>query len=174
MRRRDAGGRGDRRQRHAGFVQDGGVHEDDVGHRHERGDAGQDLGLPVGAELLELEVMFEALFQHRAGFHLHGGFEKLRIAAGSGGHLQADRRAIHRHRHGDGGDAQRGPGRVHARVARGFESERRRTGGGGRQHRRIFGEEGGHDAPHVVDGVERLFILSARDGQARAGRGRPA
>ncbi len=47
--RAEAGGGGDGGERHAGLGEDGRVHEDDVGHRDEGGEAGEDLGAPVGA-----------------------------------------------------------------------------------------------------------------------------
>ena len=60
--RRGGGERGDPRR--AGFgcrAERGGqqtrVHEDDVRHRHERDDAGEDLGAEVRAALLELEEL---------------------------------------------------------------------------------------------------------------------
>ena len=46
-------------QRHARLVQDGRVDEDDVRHRHEGGEAGQDFGLPIGAKRLEFEVSLQ-------------------------------------------------------------------------------------------------------------------
>ena len=61
--RRDARGRRHRRQRHAGLMQDGGVDEDDVRHRHEGGEPGQNFGLPGGAEFLELEVVLQTMTQ---------------------------------------------------------------------------------------------------------------
>ena len=56
-----AGGGGDGGERHAGFGEDGRVHEDDVGHRDEGGEASEDLGAPVGAEAGEAEVVFESV-----------------------------------------------------------------------------------------------------------------
>ena len=45
---------------HAGFLKDGGVHEDDVRHRDEGRESGQNFGAPVGAERVEFEIAFEA------------------------------------------------------------------------------------------------------------------
>jgi hypothetical protein len=56
---REAGGGGDGGQGHAGSREDGRVDQDDVGHGQERGDAGQDLGAPVGAQAGEFKVGFE-------------------------------------------------------------------------------------------------------------------
>ena len=67
-RRGKTGRRRNRRQRHAGLMQNGRIHEDDVRHRHKGGEPGQYLGLPVGVEPLELEVALQA----RA--HRHGLF----------------------------------------------------------------------------------------------------
>ena len=58
--RAEAGGGGDGGKRHAGFAEDGRVHEDDVGHRDEGGETGENLGLPVCAESCKAEVAFEA------------------------------------------------------------------------------------------------------------------
>ena len=52
----EAGGGGDGGEGHAGFGEDGWVDEDDVGHRDEGGEAGEDLGAPVGAVGGEAEV----------------------------------------------------------------------------------------------------------------------
>ena len=41
--------------------EDGGIHEDDVGHRDEGGEAGEDFGAPVGAEPLEFEVPLQPI-----------------------------------------------------------------------------------------------------------------
>lgn len=59
--RTEAGGGGDCGEGHAGFGEDGRVHEDDVGHRDEGGEAGEDLGAPVGLEAAEAEVVFESM-----------------------------------------------------------------------------------------------------------------
>ena len=59
--RAEAGGGGDGGEGHAGFGEDGRVHEDDVGHRDERGEACEDLGTPVGSEAGEAEVVFESM-----------------------------------------------------------------------------------------------------------------
>ena len=59
--RAEAGGGGDGGEGHAGFGEDGRVHEDDVGHRDEGGEACEDLGAPVGAEAREAEVAFESM-----------------------------------------------------------------------------------------------------------------
>jgi hypothetical protein len=58
-RRRDAGGRRHRRQRHARFVQDLGIHQHDVSHGDEGRQARQDFRFPIRAEPLELEVSFQ-------------------------------------------------------------------------------------------------------------------
>jgi hypothetical protein len=55
----EAGGRGDGGEGHAGFGEDGRVDEDDVGHRDEGGEAGEDLGAPVGGVVGEAEVVLE-------------------------------------------------------------------------------------------------------------------
>ena len=55
----EAGGDGDRGERHAGLGEDGGVHEDDVGHRDEGGEAGEEFGAPGGVVVGEVEVGFE-------------------------------------------------------------------------------------------------------------------
>ena len=53
-------------RRHTGFVQDGGVDEDDVRHRDEGGETREGLGSPGGgAVLVEFEVVFEAGFERR-------------------------------------------------------------------------------------------------------------
>ena len=57
--RAEAGGGGDGGEGHAGFGEDGRVHEDDVGHRDEGGEAGEDLGAPVGGVGREAEVVLE-------------------------------------------------------------------------------------------------------------------
>jgi hypothetical protein len=56
----EAGAGGDGRERHAGLGQDRGVHEDDVGHRDEGGEAGEELDAPGGLVLGETEVRFES------------------------------------------------------------------------------------------------------------------
>ena len=56
----EAGGGGDGSDGHSCLREDGGVHEDDVGHRDEGGEAGEDFGAPVSAVCGELEVAFEA------------------------------------------------------------------------------------------------------------------
>ena len=53
---------------HPRLMQDGWIHEDDVRHRDEGGEAGQNLGAPVRAELLEFEVPLEAP-ESRSGGH---------------------------------------------------------------------------------------------------------
>ena len=58
--RAEAGGGGDGGEGHAGFGEDGRVDEDDVGHRDEGGEAGEDLGAPVGGVGGEAEVVLEA------------------------------------------------------------------------------------------------------------------
>ena len=59
-RRRDAGGRRHRRQRHTGFVQDLRIHQDDVSHGDEGGEARQNFRFPIRAEALKFEVSFQA------------------------------------------------------------------------------------------------------------------
>ncbi len=58
--RAEAGGGGDGGEGHAGFTEDGWVDEDDVGHRDEGGEAGEDLGAPVGGVVGEAEVVLQA------------------------------------------------------------------------------------------------------------------
>ena len=55
----ETGGGGDGSDRHSSLREDGGVHEDDVGHRDEGGEAGEDLGAPVGVQVSKSEVGFE-------------------------------------------------------------------------------------------------------------------
>ena len=55
----EAGGGGDGGERHSGLAEDGRVHEDDVGHRDEGGEPGEDLGAPVGAKVGKAEVSFQ-------------------------------------------------------------------------------------------------------------------
>jgi hypothetical protein len=56
----EAGGGGDGGEGHAGLGEDGWVDEDDVRHRDEGGEAGEDLGAPRGVVGGEAEVLFEA------------------------------------------------------------------------------------------------------------------
>ena len=58
--RAEAGGGGDGGEGHSGLAKDGRIHEDDVGHRDEGGEAGEDLGAPVGGVGGEAEVVLEA------------------------------------------------------------------------------------------------------------------
>ena len=55
----EAGGGGHGGQRHARLMEDRRVDEDDIRHRHERGESGQDFGLPIGAKRLEFEVSLQ-------------------------------------------------------------------------------------------------------------------
>ncbi len=74
--RAEAGGGGDGGDGHAGLAEDGRVHEDDVGHRDEGGEAGEDLGAPVGAVGGEAEELVEVSLW--AGAHESvGSLEKL-------------------------------------------------------------------------------------------------
>jgi len=57
----EAGGGGDGGEGHAGFREDGWIDEDDVGHRDEGGEAGEDFGAPVGGVGGESEVLGESL-----------------------------------------------------------------------------------------------------------------
>lgn len=57
----EAGGGGDGGQRHSGLRQDGWINEDDVSHRDEGGDAGENLSAPVGSVLVEAEVVLQAM-----------------------------------------------------------------------------------------------------------------
>jgi hypothetical protein len=59
--RTETGGGGNCRERHAGFGEDGWIDEDDVGHRDEGGEAGEDFGAPVGGVSVEAEVMLYAV-----------------------------------------------------------------------------------------------------------------
>jgi len=58
--RTEAGGGGDGGEGHAGFAEKRGIHEDDVGHRDEGGEAGEDFGAPVGGVYGEAEVVLQA------------------------------------------------------------------------------------------------------------------
>ncbi len=58
--RTEAGGGGDCGEGHACFAEEGRVHEDDVGHRDEGGEAGEDFGAPVGGVCGEAEVVLQA------------------------------------------------------------------------------------------------------------------
>ncbi len=51
-------------QRNSGGGEDGRIDQDDVGHGEERGDAGENLGAPVGSQMGEFEIAFEML-EHR-------------------------------------------------------------------------------------------------------------
>ena len=83
---RKAGGGGHRGQRHAGLVQDRRVDEDDVRHRHERGEAGQDFGPPIGAKRLEFEVPLQPETQgHHAILSGAGNLALHRDFGGSSG-----------------------------------------------------------------------------------------
>ena len=62
--RGEAGGGGDGGEGHAGRRKDGRIDEHDVGHGEERGDAGEDLGAPVGSQMGKFKVGFQAL-EHR-------------------------------------------------------------------------------------------------------------
>jgi hypothetical protein len=57
--RAEAGCGSDCGEWHAGFGEDGWIDEDDVGHRDEGGEAGEDLGAPVGGVSGEAEVVLE-------------------------------------------------------------------------------------------------------------------
>ncbi len=61
--RAEAGGDCDGGDGHSGFVKDGGVHEDDVGHRDECREAGQYLSAQGCVVRGEAEVVFQ-LFPH--------------------------------------------------------------------------------------------------------------
>jgi len=61
---RQAGGGGDRCKGHAGGREDGRVDQDNVSHGQEGGDAGQDLGTPVGPQASEFKIGFN-LLEHR-------------------------------------------------------------------------------------------------------------
>ena len=56
---RQAGGDEHRAVVHAGLGEDARVDEEDVGHRQEGGDAGQDLGAQRGVVRLELKQLFQ-------------------------------------------------------------------------------------------------------------------
>ena len=55
----ETGGGRDGCERHAGFREDGRVDEDDVGHRDEGGEPGENFGAPVGSVGGEAEVVLE-------------------------------------------------------------------------------------------------------------------
>ena len=57
--RGEAGGRRDRRDRHAGLAQDRRIDQHDIGHGQEGGDAREDLGAQGAAARAELEAPFE-------------------------------------------------------------------------------------------------------------------
>ena len=57
--RAEAGGGGDGGEGHSSFREDSRVNEDDVGHRDEGGESGEDLGAPVGVVGGEAEVVLE-------------------------------------------------------------------------------------------------------------------
>ncbi len=58
--RAETGGGGDGGEGHAGFAEERGIHEDDVRHRDEGGEAGEDFGAPVGGVCGEAEVVLQA------------------------------------------------------------------------------------------------------------------
>ncbi len=60
-RRGEAGGGGDGGQRNARGGENGGIDQHDVGHREEGGDAGKNLGAPVGSQMCEFKIAFEIL-----------------------------------------------------------------------------------------------------------------
>ena len=68
---REAGGRSHGSQRHPGGGQNRRVDEHDVGHGQKGGDAGQNLGAPVGAEAREFKVAFESLEHIRVSLGDH-------------------------------------------------------------------------------------------------------
>src|SRR5687768_12054926 len=53
-------------ERHARFGENGRVHEDDVCHRHEGREPGENLRTPIGAESLEFEVLLQTPLQTAA------------------------------------------------------------------------------------------------------------
>jgi hypothetical protein len=57
--RAETGGGGDGGEGHAGLREDGRVDEDDVGHRDEGGEPGDNFGAPVGSAGGEAEVVLE-------------------------------------------------------------------------------------------------------------------
>ena len=59
-----AAGGGDGSEWHSGSGEDGRVDQHDVGHRQKGGDAGQNLGAPVGSQAREFKVAFESI-EHR-------------------------------------------------------------------------------------------------------------
>ena len=65
--RRQAGGGGDGGQRHPGGRQNRRIDQDNVGHGQKSGDAGQNLGAPVGSQAREFKITFES-FEHRRVF----------------------------------------------------------------------------------------------------------
>jgi hypothetical protein len=74
--RAEAGCGGDGGEWHAGFGEDGRVDEDDVGHRDEGGESGEDFGAPVGGvggegEVL-LEIVDEGAIWRFDGWVVHG------------------------------------------------------------------------------------------------------
>ena len=86
----EAGGSGDGGEGHAGLGEDGGVHEDDVGHRDEGGEAGEELDAPGGLVLVKLEVGFCGLNKpgarsHAARTFRDAGFWVVRTGYLSGG-----------------------------------------------------------------------------------------
>ena len=59
QRGRKAGSGGYGAERHSGFMKNRRIDEDDVSHRHERGEPGQNLSLPICAQGTEIEVLFQ-------------------------------------------------------------------------------------------------------------------
>jgi hypothetical protein len=59
QRRREAGSDEYRVLGHAGIAEDGGVDENDISHRQEGGDPGNDFGTNSGAVIGELEILIE-------------------------------------------------------------------------------------------------------------------
>ena len=55
----EAGACRDRGEGHAGLREDGRVHEDDVRHRDEGGEAGEGFGSPVGVQLRKVKVVLQ-------------------------------------------------------------------------------------------------------------------
>ena len=65
--RGEAGGRRDRRDRHAGLAEDRRIDQHDIGHGQEGGDAREDLGAQGAAARAELETPFEQADSLRFG-----------------------------------------------------------------------------------------------------------
>ncbi len=99
-RRREAGRHEHRAEVHPGRAQDRRLHEDDVRHRQERGDAGEDFGADGRAVRRELETALEEV--HGRDYSARRVSERLVPE-----HVEAREHADRRHQHRGGDDADR-------------------------------------------------------------------